>query len=99
MWLTGRLVPDHKTIADFRKDNGGAIVLAFFGRMTESSRRGQERTSSINSQRMKSRGLKSFTDLRSWRRDLLAEDGKLYSSYNHVRVPSFILSGAPILTY
>ncbi len=25
MWLTGRLVPDHKTIADFRKDNGLAI--------------------------------------------------------------------------
>jgi len=25
MWLTGRLSPDHKTIADFRKDNGGAI--------------------------------------------------------------------------
>jgi transposase len=25
MWLTGRLIPDHKTIADFRKDNGGAI--------------------------------------------------------------------------
>jgi transposase len=25
MWLTGRLVPDHKTIADFRKDNGAAI--------------------------------------------------------------------------
>jgi hypothetical protein len=25
MWLTGRLVRDHKTIADFRKDNGGAI--------------------------------------------------------------------------
>jgi transposase len=25
MWLLGRLVPDHKTIADFRKDNGGAI--------------------------------------------------------------------------
>jgi transposase len=25
MWLTGRLVPDHKTIADFRKDNGCAI--------------------------------------------------------------------------
>jgi len=25
MWLTGRLVPDHKTIADFRKDNGPAI--------------------------------------------------------------------------
>jgi len=24
MWLTGRLVPDHKTIADFRKDNGAA---------------------------------------------------------------------------
>src|SRR3984957_12400519 len=25
MWLTGRLVPDHKTIAHFRKDNGTAI--------------------------------------------------------------------------
>ncbi len=24
-WLLGRLVPDHKTIADFRKDNGPAI--------------------------------------------------------------------------
>jgi transposase len=26
MWLMGRLVPDHKTIADFRKDNGAAIT-------------------------------------------------------------------------
>jgi transposase len=25
MWLLGRLVPDHKTIADFRKDNGRAL--------------------------------------------------------------------------
>jgi len=25
MWLTGRLAPDHRTIADFRKDNGRAI--------------------------------------------------------------------------
>ncbi len=25
MWLVGRLAPDHKTIANFRKDNGGAI--------------------------------------------------------------------------
>ena len=25
MWLLGRLVPDHKTVADFRKDNGRAI--------------------------------------------------------------------------
>jgi len=32
MWLVGRLAPDHKTIADFRKDNGGAIrkVCAHF---------------------------------------------------------------------
>src|SRR5246500_1558837 len=32
MWLTGRLAPDHKTIADFRKDNGRAIrqVCAWF---------------------------------------------------------------------
>ena len=27
MWLTGRLAPDFKTIADFRKDYGGAIRL------------------------------------------------------------------------
>src|ERR1700730_10575906 len=25
MWLTGRLIPDHKTIADFRRDNGPSI--------------------------------------------------------------------------
>ena len=25
MWLTGRLVPDHKTIADFRRDNGPVL--------------------------------------------------------------------------
>jgi transposase len=25
MWLLGRLVPDHKTIADFRRENGAAI--------------------------------------------------------------------------
>jgi transposase len=25
LWLTGRLAPDHKTIADFRKDNGAAL--------------------------------------------------------------------------
>src|SRR5271166_842481 len=32
MWLLGRLAPDHKTIADFRKDNGHAIrkVCAHF---------------------------------------------------------------------
>ena len=44
--LTGRLVPDHKTIADFRKDNGGAIrqvcvrfvaLCRAMGRLTESS--------------------------------------------------------------
>jgi transposase len=28
MWLVGRLAPDHKTIADFRRDNGPAIVGA-----------------------------------------------------------------------
>ncbi|NJO37549.1 MAG: transposase, partial [Rhizobiales bacterium] len=26
IWLTGRLAPDLKTIADFRRDNGGAII-------------------------------------------------------------------------
>src|SRR3546814_7595389 len=28
MWLTGRLMPDCKTIADFRRDNGPAIRAA-----------------------------------------------------------------------
>jgi transposase len=28
MWLTGRLMPDFKTIADFRRDNGSAIRAA-----------------------------------------------------------------------
>jgi transposase len=28
MWLTGKLAPDHETIADFRKDNGPAIQAA-----------------------------------------------------------------------
>ncbi|WP_139234326.1 transposase, partial [Methylobacterium pseudosasicola] len=28
MWLTGRLAPDFKTIADFRRDNGPAIQAA-----------------------------------------------------------------------
>ena len=28
MWLTGRLMPDFKTIADFRRDNGAAIQAA-----------------------------------------------------------------------
>src|ERR1700676_857353 len=28
MWLTGRLMPDYKTIADFRQDNGPAIRAA-----------------------------------------------------------------------
>ena len=35
MWLTGRLVPDHKTIADFRKDNGqtetGPVTMPNYG--------------------------------------------------------------------
>ena len=28
MWLTGKLAPDHKTIADFRRENGPAIQAA-----------------------------------------------------------------------
>jgi len=29
MWLTGRLVPDFKTIADFRRDNGPTIRAVY----------------------------------------------------------------------
>ena len=38
MWLTGRLVPDHKTITDFRKDYGPAIRKVC-GRFVELCRR------------------------------------------------------------
>src|SRR5262245_62119972 len=38
MWLTGRLAPDFKTIADFRKDNGEAI-RAVCGQFIELCRR------------------------------------------------------------
>src|SRR5271154_1609008 len=38
MWLTGRLMPDFKTIADFRKDNGEAI-RAVCGQFVELCRR------------------------------------------------------------
>ena len=31
MWLTGRLAPDHKTIADFRKDNGNCSLKPWTG--------------------------------------------------------------------
>ena len=31
MWLLGRLAPDHKTIADFRKDNGLALRRVYVG--------------------------------------------------------------------
>ena len=35
MWLLGRLAPDHKTIADFRKDNGGAAIRKACGQFVE----------------------------------------------------------------
>ena len=38
IWLTGRLMPDFKTIADFRKDNGEAI-RAVCGQFVELCRR------------------------------------------------------------
>src|SRR3977135_22664 len=38
MWLVGRLAPDFKTIADFRKDNGKGI-RAVCGRFVELCRR------------------------------------------------------------
>ena len=37
MWLLGRLIPDHKTIADFRKDNGPAIRKVCMGLLTKAS--------------------------------------------------------------
>ena len=54
MWLTGRLVPCHKTIADFRRDNGAAIrrtcaqfvqLCRLIGLLTADQLTGQQKTS------------------------------------------------------
>jgi transposase len=42
MWLLGRLGPDHKTIADFRKDNGLALRKVCARRRSSPLRRGGE---------------------------------------------------------
>ena len=39
MWLLGRIAPDHKTIADFRKDNGLALRKDILGVEKTRSRR------------------------------------------------------------
>ena len=56
MWLVGRLAPDHKTIADFRKDNGRAIrkVCARFValcRQLRAVRRGERGDRRLSSRR------------------------------------------------
>ena len=38
MWLTGRLAPDHKTIADFRKDNGAPSARSAPGSLRSAAR-------------------------------------------------------------
>jgi transposase len=47
MWLTGRLIPDHKTIADFRKDNGAALKRVCTGFIELCRQMGLLATSSI----------------------------------------------------
>jgi transposase len=47
MWLTCRLVPDHKTIADFRKDNGAAIKRVCAGFIELCRQMGLLTTSSV----------------------------------------------------
>ena len=43
MWLLGRLAPDHKTIADFRKDNGLALRRVCEGATAARSAGGERR--------------------------------------------------------
>ena len=40
MWLLGRLVPDRKTIADFRKENGTAFARSAFASWRSAARWG-----------------------------------------------------------
>src|ERR1700685_3047189 len=47
MWLLGRLAPDHKTIADFRKDNGLALRKVCAGFVELCRRMGLLATSSV----------------------------------------------------
>jgi hypothetical protein len=61
MWLAGRLVPDHKTIADFRKDNGPAIRKVWehgegFQACAASQNASAELSGAQNAQARRSRG-------------------------------------------
>jgi transposase len=44
MWLTGRLAPDFKTIANFRRDNGPAIRAVCARFAPDLSRGGREKS-------------------------------------------------------
>ena len=57
MWLTGRLAPDHKTIADFRKDNGPAIrkVCAAIRRVVPQDGSADEGQRAIDGSKFKAR--------------------------------------------
>src|SRR2546429_1611114 len=73
MWLLGRLAPDHKTIADFRKDNGKALrkVCARFVELCREMR--ALRSTAANSRRSiiatkTSRRRKWSGDASNWKR-------------------------------
>jgi transposase len=72
MWLTGRLAPDHKTIADFRKDNGRAIrqVCARFVALCRSMGLFAEASVAIDGSKFKAvnNGDKNFTRAKMERR-------------------------------
>jgi len=63
MWLTGRLVPDHKTIADFRKDNGPAIrkVCSQFVALCRQLELFAEASVAIDGSKFKAAGLSNRT--------------------------------------
>src|ERR1700733_7441340 len=87
MWLVGRLAPDHKTIADFRKDNGRAIrqVCARFVALCRTMGLLTEASVAIDGSKFKAVNNrdKNFTRARwsgAWRRSRRASRAILSSS-------------------
>ena len=80
IWLTGRLMPDFKTIADFRKDNGEAIrgVCRQFVVLCRSPNLFSEAIVAIDGRKFKAVNNrdKNFTDRKLKAREVMGVTGK-----------------------
>jgi transposase len=88
MWLLGRLAPDHKTIADFRKDNGLALrkVCARFVELSAGRWREYPFTRPIRVERMSHEDADAENETRC--RDYLGHPANSFHQKQHHAVPS-----------